>query len=172
MKIYIVTAGRGEGKTSFVRAHAARMAERGRSVGGVACPAVFHGDQRIGYDWIDLCGATQRPLARVVDQPGAGPVVGRYRFDEAAIAAGNAVITSAVSAGVDVVVVDEVGPLEFRGQGWAPAFEWALQAGNRTEQMLVVSRPSLVDQLSARFPSLLWGEARCVSPPWPDVLSV
>ncbi len=172
MKVYIVTAGRGRGKTSFVRAYAARMADGGRSVGGIACPAVFHSDQRIGYDLIDLRGATQRPLARVAGAPGAGPVVGRYRFEEEAVAEGNAAIMSAVSDGVDVVVVDEVGPLEFRGQGWAPALERALEAAGRTQQMLVVTRPSLVDQLSTRFPSPLWSEARRVSPPWPDLLSV
>lgn len=172
MKVYIVTAGRGEGKTSFVRAYAARMTEQGRSVGGVACPAIFHGDVRIGYDLIDLRDATQRPLARVLDQPGTGPVAGRYRFDEAAIAEGNAAIMSAASDGVEVVTVDEVGPLEFRGQGWAFALERALQAGKGTEQMLVVTRPSLVDQLPIRFPSPLWNEARRVCPPWPYLLPI
>ena len=172
MKVYIVTAGRGEGKTSFVRAYATRMAEHGRSVGGIACPAVFHCDQRIGYDLADLRCARQRPLARVVGEPGSGPVVGRYRFDEAAIAEGNATIMSAVSDGVDVVVVDEIGPLEFRGQGWAPALERALQTARGTDQMLVVTRPSLVDQLPTRFPSPLWSEARRVCPPWPHLLSV
>jgi nucleoside-triphosphatase THEP1 len=108
----------------------------------------------------------------VVHQLGTGPVVGRYRFDEAAIAEGNAAIMSAVSDGVDVVVVDEVGPLELRGQGWAPALERALQADKGTEEMLVVTRPSLVDQLPARFPSPLWGEARRVCPPWPHLLSM
>jgi nucleoside-triphosphatase THEP1 len=172
MNVYIVTAGRGEGKTSFLRAYAARTAERGRSVGGIACPAVFHCDRRIGYDWIDLRCARQHLLARVVGAPGAGPVVGRYRFDEAAIAEGNAAIVSAVSDGVDVVCVDEIGPLEFRGQGWAPALERALHEAKTTEEILVVTRPSLVDQLSTRFPSPLWNKARRVCPPWPHLLSV
>ena len=172
MKVYIVTAGRGEGKTTFVRAYAARMAEGGRSVGGIVCPAILQDGQRIGYDWMDLRCGRQRPLARVVGAPGSGPVVGRYRFDEAAIAEGNAAIMSAVSDDLDVVIVDEIGPLEFRGQGWAPALERVLQTAARTQEMLVVTRPSLVDQLAARFPSPLWVSARRVCPPWPHLLSV
>jgi len=172
MKVYIVTAGRGQGKTSFVRAYATRMTEAGRSVGGIASPAVFQGDQHIGYDLIDLRYARQRPLARVAHQPGTGPMVGKYQFDEAAVAAGNAAIISAVSSGLDVVIVDEIGPLEFRGEGWAPALERVLQAAAGPQEMLVVTRPSLVDRLPTRFPSPLWGTARRVCPPWPSPPSV
>ena len=168
MSVSIVSGARGEGKTTFLRAYADRAATEGRSVGGIASPAVFEGDRRIGYDLIDLWRNHRCPLARVITPEDAAPTVGMYRFDDDAVATGNAAILTAVRDGLEVITVDEVGPLEFRGQGWAPALETALRECDPDQELIVVVRASLVDELSARFPSPLWATARRISPPWPS----
>ena len=66
MGVTIITARRGEGKTTFVRRYAAHQTQRGQSVGGIASPAVFENGERVGYDVVDLCSGNRRPLARVV----------------------------------------------------------------------------------------------------------
>jgi len=170
MGISVVCAARGEGKTSFLREYVARAGHRGRSVGGIAAPAVFEGGRRIGYDLIDLRGGSRRLLARVVASPEATPNVGVYEFDDAATNAGNAAIISAVRDGLDLIAIDEVGPLEFRGKGWAAALEIALGECLTTQELIVVVRLSLVDELPRRFPSPLWTEASRISPPWPSLL--
>ena len=169
MSLCIISAGRGQGKTTFLRAYASRAAVEGRSVGGIASVAVFKGDQRVGYDLIDLWRNHQRPLARVVTQEDEQPTVGMYRFDEPAVTAGNAAIVAAVREGLDVVAVDEIGPLEFRGEGcgWAPALQTALAECKPNQELIVVVRASLAAELAARFPSPHWAEARRISPPWP-----
>ena len=167
MSVSIISARRGEGKTTFLRAYAARAATEGRSVGGIASPAVFEGDRRIGYDLLDLGRNHSCSLARVVTAENGVPTVGRYRFDDTAVATGSAAILAAVHDGLDVIAVDEVGPLEFRGQGWAPALETALRELNADQELVVVVRASLADELSARFPSPLWETARRIWPPWP-----
>ena len=129
--------------------------------------AVFKGDQRIGYDLLDLRQGVRRPLARVVAPANEPPTVGMYRFDEEAVAAGNAAILAAVRDGLDVVAIDEVGPLEFRGGGWAPGLKVALGECSAAQELIVVVRPSLVDKLPGVFPSRAWETAERVSPPWP-----
>ena len=166
----IILAKRGEGKTSFLREYAARAADRGRSVGGIAAPALFEHDRRIGYDLLDLRRGTRRPLARVVTGPNATPTVGAYRFEDAAVAAGNAAIIAAVRDGLDVIAIDEIGPLEFRGQGWAPALEVALRECTEEQELIVVVRSSLVDELPVRFPSPAWAAAGRISPPRPSTM--
>lgn len=170
MSISVVCAARGEGKTSFLCEYAARAGRRGRSVGGIAAPAVFEGGRRIGYDLIDLRGGGRRLLARVVTSPEATPNVGVYEFDDTATNEGNAAIISAVRDGLDLIAVDEVGPLEFRGEGWAAALQVVLEECLARQEVIVVVRLSLVDELPRRFPSPLWAKASRISPPWPSLL--
>lgn len=167
MAVKVLSAAKSEGKTSFLLDYAARAAARGLSVGGVASPAVFEGGQRIGYDLIDLRTGNRRTLARVVDEPGAATAVGVYQFDSTAVEEGNAAIITAVRGGLDLVAIDEVGPLEFRGGGWGRALQVCLRECTAQQELVIVVRPSLVDELPARFPSPLWAAAERVSPPWP-----
>jgi len=114
----------------------------------VATPAVFENGLRIGYDFIDLRQGTRQPLARIVDSPDETPTIGPYRFVEAAVIAGNRAIIAGVRGGLDIVTIDEVGPLEFRGGGWAPAFQVALAEMRQPKELVIVVRPALVAELS------------------------
>lgn len=133
----------------------------------MACPAVFHGEELVGYDLIDLRRYTRRPLARILAPKDGTSSRGRLRFDAAAIHVGTRAILSAVQAELDMVVIDEVGPLEFRGEGWASALRVALRDCATRQKLLIVVRAGLADQLPIRFPSELWATADSVSPPWP-----
>jgi nucleoside-triphosphatase THEP1 len=168
MPLTIVHAARGEGKTTFLCAYAARTAAAGRSIGGIASVAVCEGGQRIGYDLFDLRLGTRRNLARIVSPEDKHPTVGVYRFDDQAVRAGNEAIQMAVTDRLDMIAIDEVGPLELRGEGWAPALEFALQRLGSRQELAVVVRSSLADELPERFGSPLWSSARWVSRPWPD----
>lgn len=158
MPLTIITGARGAGKTALLRARVAACAAVGRTVGGIASLAVFVGGVRTGYDLVNLRTGEQRLLARVV-APGEKPTIGPYRFDESAIEAGNAAITAAVAARLDVLAIDEVGPLELGGAGWTPGLERALAACPAEQELIVVARTGLVAALAARFPSPLWAAA-------------
>ena len=170
MAVKILCAAKGEGKTTFLCAQAAGLVAGERTIGGVAAPAVFEREQRIGYDLLDLRTGTRRPLARAVTAPDVTPTVGGYHLDEAAVVAGTAAIAAAVRDRLDVIAIDEVGPLEFEGRGWASALELALLECSPSQELIVVVRPTLVHALAARFPSPQWATAERVSPPWPPTL--
>ncbi len=175
MSITVVSADKGMGKTTFVRRCAERAAERGRRVGGIAAPAVFEDGSRVGYDLLDVGAGTQRPLARLAATSAAqsgpkscGHRCGVYEFDIEALNKGSNAVIAAIRYPCDVVVIDEVGPLEFRGCGWASALQIALNECGIRQKLVIAVRPALVDELPDRFPSPLWSEARVTSPPWPD----
>jgi nucleoside-triphosphatase THEP1 len=130
---------------------------------------VFENEQRIGYDLIDLRHGSRRLLARVATSDDVTPTVGVFRFDDSAVAEGNAAICSAVRDDLEVIAIDEVGPLEFRGKGWAPALEFALLECGPQQELIIVARPSLTKGLPARFASPMWANATHVSPPWPSL---
>lgn len=167
MAVTILSAEKGGGKTSFLLEWVTHLQQRGDSVGGVAQPAVFKQGARIGYDLLDLRSGFRRPLARLADQ--ASATVGMYQFDDEVLEKGKEAIVEAAYAELGVIAIDEIGPLEFRGGGWARAIDVALDRSIAARELIVVVRPKLVDQLADRFPSSLWKSARRLTPPWPQV---
>lgn len=165
MQIIILCGSPGAGKTTHLQRLIADAAAGGRSVGGVFSPAVFEGIRRVGYDLVDLWTGSRRPLARLRSGKDVPATVGEYVFDEAAIREGNAALAAAMRGRVEVLAIDEVGPLEFRGGGWAPALECALRESSPAGEMILTIRPSLADELPERFPSLAWRSARRIELP-------
>ena len=106
----ILSAAKGAGKTTYLTQQLHALAVASRSVGGVAAPAVFDADRRIGYDLLDLRTGTRRPLARIADPSGPLPDAGPYSFDRTALADGNAAIERATAFDPDLVILDAMLP--------------------------------------------------------------
>lgn len=72
--------------------------------------------------------------------------MGSYSFDPAGLARALGVLRRAATAGCDLLVVDEIGPLELeQGQGFAPVLD-LLPVEGPTHTLIVV-RLALLDQL-------------------------
>ena len=76
-------------------------------------------------------------------------MVGDYTISRDGIIFACAAIKRAVESRCDLIVIDEVGPLELRGKGLMPAVELALRSG---DNVLIVVRSSLREALQRRFP--------------------
>ncbi len=164
MNVTVITGVRGCGKTTLLREYVDAASRSGRTVGGIASPVVCQDGQRQGYDLLDLRRGVRRSLARIVREPAAAPTIGPFRFEQAALDEGHAAIIAALQDGLDVVAIDEVGPLEWSGQGWADALTRALRAEHGVRELIVVVRASLCERLPDRFPSRLWATAKRLSP--------
>ena len=113
MKIY-VTGRPGIGKSTVVLKAVDILKEHGLKIGGIFCPEV-RGAQgyRIGFKIIDLLSNKEGWLARKNIRV-SGPRVGKYVV----------IVSDAISIGVealrnavehaDVIVIDEVGPMELK----------------------------------------------------------
>lgn len=170
MPTWIVTADRQSGKTTFLRHFTARASDASKSVGGVASPAVYQAERHIGYDLLNLHTGSCRPLARRRQPGDTGTMTGAYWFDDTALHEGWAAIDSAVANGLDVIGIDEIGPLELAGKGWFVALTNALPRLTETQHLIVVVRSSLVEGMMLCLPSTRWAGAVRVSPPWPQDL--
>lgn len=147
----LVTGPRGAGKTTLCLAAADEAARRGWSVRGLLSPPVFEHGQKIAINLVDLATRERRVLARprAASEPASPHATADWSFDPAVLAWGDGVL-SAIGP-CDVLIVDELGPLEFeRGQGWVSAFP--LLDARRYRLALVVVRPALLDAAQARWP--------------------
>ncbi len=111
-----------------------------------ACPADWElgiwdlGFAKVGFEAMDVGSGERWPLART-DQDLGGPRVGPYSFDPAALARALRVLRRAcpeqsrrvATAGCDLLIVDEIGPLELeQGKGFAPILDLAWWQRSRT----------------------------------------
>ena len=135
----IITGERGAGKTTLAAAVVERLRAADMRVGGILAPGVYRDGRRYSFEVLAVATGERRPLSARDPEPGW---IEEQCFwvDPAGYALGNA----ALAAGdADVVVVDEVGPWELAGSGWAARLD-ALAAGD-VPLLLVVRGKCLFD---------------------------
>jgi len=125
------------GKSRFVEELAGSLAASGRVVAGFVQRGIFDVEGRkVGYDLVGLSSGSCR---RIANRREGGP---GWRFEDGAFADA----LGEVRAGADLVVIDEVGPLELAGRGHAVAVDRALSS---CPAVLVVVREALMEEVGA-----------------------
>lgn len=116
--VYLLVGDRGCGKTSTLQMLVAELEVTGYRVGGVIAKGLWRDDERYGFDLVDLRTKVSCPLCRR-DAKDVKSQHGPYGFFTTGIEFGVAALSTEALKEVDLVIVDEIGPLELRGEGWA-----------------------------------------------------
>jgi nucleoside-triphosphatase len=140
----LIIGGIAAGKTTAAGRVAEYIGQRGYSVGGVVSPRIRDGGSTVGYRIRDL-GTGRETLLCSIRPPGIR--FRRFYFSPEGLGfAHRAILRAGVEA--EVVVVDEVGPWELQGGGFAPALEMLLATG---KPLILTVRPHLAEEVSSRF---------------------
>ena len=150
-RVVIVTGDTGSGKTTLVGQAVDRLRARRVRVAGILAPGFIKDGRRTGFDIVNLATGESTALAREqAGDAGSHARWSRFAFRPEGLDLGaRALGPTAHSA--DVIVVDEVGPFELSGGGWAPALD-RLSKDYRGTLVLAV-RGSVVDAVRARWGS-------------------
>lgn len=150
--MFILLTGKSKaGKTTAcwkalpgVRATGVKMA------GFISPPILDASGKKTGIVMVDLASGKHQTFAHVA-APGEPADVGAYRLEEHAIDWARHILSAALLANVDWLVIDEIGPLElYKGRGFAFALE-PLADPLRVPNAIVIVRPELVSELSERL---------------------
>lgn len=148
-QVIVITGEIGAGKTSWCRELIAHVRQLGMQVAGLTSPGVFAGGQKIAIDLLDLASGERRRLADRLALPDAGSPTPNWKFHTETLAWGDSVLRAI--DGCDLLVIDELGPLELRhNQGWQHALP-LLKQGRYRAACVVIRRPLLTAFL-AIFP--------------------
>ncbi len=146
-KIFIVAGIQGEGKTAWLIKLAGQLAERGMRVGGILALRIVEEGETTGYDVYDISSGTRTPFMRHTGSETTG--VQRFTINNAGYEAGNKALDPVANIDRDVVIVDEVGPLELRGRGWSESLESLLSETGKV--LLIAVRKSLTKAVMRKF---------------------
>lgn len=107
---FLITGSPGSGKTTVVENVLSSLRNRGFEVGGVYCPEIRREGVRRGFKIIDIMTGESKILAHV--DRDEGPRVSKYCVNVPNV---DAVSKSAISRALeraDLLVVDEIAPME------------------------------------------------------------
>ena len=74
---------------------------------------------------------------------------GAFGFTQRGLSFGNDCLQRALKTQVDVLFIDEIGPLELRGEGWYPSLQ--MMATVTIAKIVFTSRPATVTQICDTF---------------------
>jgi len=124
-RIILVTGPPGIGKTSVLH-RALKELKHNYSVGGMVCREIREGGLRVGFEIMDLYTGQRGWLAHI-NQP-TGPSVGRYHVNliDLAVLGADSIIDAIQKA--DIIVIDEIGPMEILSLAFSNALLQAVQS--------------------------------------------
>lgn len=145
--IRIVSGAVGQGKTTRL---AALYAAAGG--GGIITPRLVADGMTVGYRVRRLADGVEHPFAAVLGSEPAGwdggDRFGRFSFSAAGLAFAHEALAAALAAGADPLFLDEAGPWELAGGGFAPQLAAFAAAGGN---LVVAVRPACVEAVVAMF---------------------
>ncbi|MEM2466253.1 MAG: NTPase [Candidatus Bathyarchaeia archaeon] len=149
-RVLLITGSPGVGKTTLLLKVVEALRAKGYSVGGMVSREVRPYGTRIGFEILDLGDNNKRGWLAHVQQE-KGPRVGKYRVNLEDL---NSVGVEAILRAVrkcDVIVIDEIGPMELFSKSFKLAALEALESGKLV--IAVVHRKTcdkLIDYAKAR----------------------
>jgi nucleoside-triphosphatase len=146
-KVWIVTGETGEGKTTLLQKLTTALKENGIRAGGILAPRIMEGNTTTGYDILDITSGVRAPFLRLTNAEISG--VERFTQMEEGYRAGLIALDPDNNGDTILMVIDEAGPLELRGEGWAGRISELLNSNEW--QIILVVRKSLVDEVIRKF---------------------
>ena len=121
--IFLITGNIQGGKTSYLTELIELLRNRSLSVGGFLAPGSFESGKRSGFRLKNIVSAVKL-------DPGSKKQTTkwiqyrRFWFNPEAFTLGRDWICASLKANPDVIVIDEVGPMEQEGSGWSETLEF------------------------------------------------
>jgi len=141
-----VTGPSKSGKTTRLLQLVEQLQAEGVSVAGVISPAVFENGQKTGIDVLLLPTRKQLPLARPSTKEESQWKIKRS-FDPQVVRAVNEHFDSLQA---ELLIIDELGPVEFSDRGGFVSAMRILDEGAYKDAIVVI-RPSLLDEATKRW---------------------
>jgi len=136
--LIVITGEIQQGKTTYLANIIASLREKGIRINGIIARGIHKGEERIGYDLEDISTGGKHIYIRKEYFPGWFRY-GKYCFSPEGLEFGKHILQNITEENTDLIVIDEIGPVEMKGRGWADDIERLLST-NQIPQLWVVRK--------------------------------
>jgi len=148
-KIIILTGEQGSGKTTFLQEMIFGLTTKNVQVGGILAEGFWKNYERDRFELIDL--KSNNSVLFCQREPKEGwEKLRHFYINPYGQKFGNAALDTEYLQNSDIVVIDEIGPFELEGKGWANSIYSILEKLPLITMIWVV-RKSLLDEVAAHF---------------------
>ena len=126
-RVYLVSGALGGGKSTFAQIVANTMIANECRVGGFLSVRLMEAEVTVGYDLQDLATNERVKFLCLVTEE-VTDKIGRFEICREGIEKGNEILCQTLILKPNLVVIDEVGSLELRGDGWFQSIQNLLEA--------------------------------------------
>jgi nucleoside-triphosphatase THEP1 len=149
--VFIIEGDIASGKTSILKKLIKKLKEENISIGGFYSPRIVKKGETIGYDLVsvetqDVCSFLR--LKKNVSDEG----IGKYVIDDICIRLAESWLDKDISAGKDIIVIDEIGRLELKGKGWDSSLRKLLSTDGLI--VLITVRSEFAEQVKKHYSTI------------------
>jgi nucleoside-triphosphatase THEP1 len=146
--VVIITGDIQQGKTTFAQKLISKLLEQRIMVAGFLSIGINENGIRTGFILSDI--ETARQIELCSDKKDEKRLkLGRFYFNQEAISFGNEILNTDNLVDNQLIVIDEIGPLELNGQGWSSSID-KITRSYMIPHLWVV-RKSLVQKISRKW---------------------
>jgi nucleoside-triphosphatase THEP1 len=147
-QVVIITGEVHEGKTTFTQQIVNELINEKVRVAGFLATAINENMERTGFNLYDIETKESIELCSG-NKDKSRPRSGKYYFNPEAFSKGNKILSPENLSGKQLIVIDEIGPLELKGGGWSNAIDNISR--NLTIPQLWVARKGIIIQITRRW---------------------
>jgi nucleoside-triphosphatase THEP1 len=147
-QVVILTGNIHEGKTTFAQKVISDLHEQKIRFAGFLSIGINANGERTGFNLLDLESSESIELCSDTEEENRFQL-GKYFFNEAALARGNEILNVDNLSDKQLIVIDEIGPLELSGKGWSSSIENITRS--ITVPHLWIVRKSLVNNIIRKW---------------------
>ena len=141
MKIYIFKGAIGSGKTTYLM----NYCKEGKSAGGILSPFINGKRHFLNVE------NKETKLMEAAEEESETLNIGRYKFSAKAFEWANKILIDSTNKNYELIIIDEIGPLELQGKGFAETLKFLLGNTEIKSDLLLVIRQNLVNDFLNYF---------------------
>ena len=147
-KTFVITGGQGSGKTTLIKETVILLKEDRFKIGGILAGGSWKNNRRERFELTDI--KTGDRMVYLQREPANGwEKIRHFYINPAGQKFGEHALSIDQVKDVDLVVIDEIGPFELQGRGWAIAMKNIMD--NLHIPLLITVRESLVNEVIGYF---------------------
>jgi nucleoside-triphosphatase THEP1 len=143
-KLIIISGNPQQGKTTFLKTVISELQKDHITIDGIVAEGIDKEGKRLGFQVTHIKTGKTYPLATITPTPNFIKF-GRFYFDTNVFKELNLLLKD---VNASYIVIDEIGPLELQGKGWATAIENLLDTDI---PMIWVVRKSILEKVTKNW---------------------